>query len=238
MFNQAAIIGDYQSMGTNDQIRYLQEENQFLKELISQARSEDSTNHQQQSKTRTDCLEHGNDATACKCTSTKYRALLHTYENFLDSLTMQLLNSLQMQESIRFQLSNISQNSKNENSHIQLKKQVATTQSLNSASCRTCSETVEVVRNPRNMQNALKSNNNNARNQRFDEGLESVYKFQALLDEQQNQQLKMLNDLCLISKLVKVCWFSCKKLLRFFYLIQKISIKHTNTINQSMVSIK
>lgn len=206
MFNQAAIIGDYQSMGTNDQIRYLQEENQFLKELISQARSEDSTNQQQQARTRTDCQEHnGNDATTCKCTGTKYRALLHTYENFLDSLTMQLLNSLQMQESIRFQLSNITQSSKNENSQIQLKKQVATTQSPHRASCRTCSETVEVVRNPRNLLNA--PNNNNARNQRFDESLESVYKFQALLDEQQNQQLKMLNDLCLISKLVKVCWF-------------------------------
>jgi hypothetical protein len=227
MFNQTrgSIIGEYQSMSTNDQIQYLQEENQFLKELISQTRTHE-VQQQRRSSTSADnntecsfCFTtqkqienngttaynnnpnlHANQQNKCKC-EVKYRDLLQTYEGFLDSLIMQLLNSLQMQESIRMELLSISE----KNAKL---KQVATMKNP-ASDCSDCRTVIErcgsPVQNQRINNKSSEGKNINKENKFFDESLESVYKFQALLDEQQNQQLKMLNDLCLISKLVKVC---------------------------------
>ncbi len=178
MFNQAqhSIINEFQTLSTTDQIKYLQEENIFLKSLINDAQQPQS--NQKKRRQQHTC----NDSSPkCKCHDF-YMNLLNKYEKFLDNLTRQLLNSLQMQDAIRYELSHIER----------VKSQTRAT------TCKSCKTTSTKQQQLNEITNVGYSD------KYFDESINSIYRFQLLLNQQQDQQLKMFNDVCAVSKLLRV----------------------------------
>ncbi len=179
MFNQAqhSIINEFQKLSTSDQLKYLQEENIFLKSIITDARPPNS-----EQKTNKNHSCNNESSFICKCHE-YYINLLNKYETFLENLTQQLLNSLQMQDAIRYELSHI------ENVKPQTRVSI----------CGLCK-----VSSTTNKQQLNETTNVGYPQKYFDESINSIYRFQLLLNQQQDQQLKMFNDICTVSKLLRV----------------------------------